>query len=861
MIGKTVSHYKILEKLGQGGMGVVYKAEDTKLRRAVALKFLSADAIGSEEAKSRFIYEAQAAAALDHPNICTVHEIDESDGQAFIVMALVEGRSLRERIASGPLKIDEALDIAIQTAEGLNEAHAKGIVHRDVKPSNLMISSSGQARIMDFGLARSAEQTKITKTGTTLGTVAYMSPEQARGDETDHRTDIWSLGVMLYEMITVRLPFKGAAEQALIYSILNEEPDPITGLRAGVPIELERIVGKALAKRADERYQHIDEMLTDLRTLKRDIGLVTTPTPVRLSVAERSVQSRKRLVWLVPICVAVMAAIAAFVATKLWQRGPELDPDRVVVATFENRTGDESLDHIGQMAADWITQGLSQTDEVNLVPTTVAMRGRGTADEGQQEMEKLLKLAEVTGAGVVVSGAYYLDSDNLQIQAKVTDAANGTLIFALEPISGSRSTPMKQIEVLQKKVMGALVSHLGLTTITGMDVHPPVYEAYREHVAGLSAFGVDFETAARHFTRAAELDSTFMSPRVFLVWSLMNLGMRAEADSLIQVLRAGQQRLTPYQRLYVEVVDTFMHHDYPEAMRFLRLLEKKSPNAGDVNILIGLVAVRTNRPQMAVEAFERFVVPEDEGSFTFDSWRYEIWANALHMLGEHQEELKVLRRAREIFPDAVLLRDEEIAAYAGLGRVDEVQRVLDECMSMSDEIWIQCAVLGQAVLELRAHGQQQEASKLMGRALTLYQDLQDEAEPSEYDRYATADMLYSVGLYDEAQDLFEKLSADHPDEMDYQGYLGCLAARRGEREEALRVSEEMGRLDRPFMFGSNTYWRACIASLLGERERAVEFLREAIAQGDRYGMLQHSDPDLDPLRDYPPFQEFMRTKE
>ncbi len=267
MIGKTISHYTILEELGEGGMGVVYKAEDLKLKRSVALKFLRPFASGSDKEKSRFVHEAQAAAALDHPNICTVHEIDEVEGQTFIAMAYIKGKSVKEKIESGPLKLDEALDIAIQLTEGLHAAHEKGIVHRDIKSANIMVAENGQVKITDFGLAKLAGQTKITKTGTTMGTVAYMSPEQARGEKIDHRTDIWSLAVVLYEMITGQQPFKGEYELAAVYSIINEEPENMANLRKGVPIELKTIVSKAMTKDVEERYQNVGELLFDLRSL------------------------------------------------------------------------------------------------------------------------------------------------------------------------------------------------------------------------------------------------------------------------------------------------------------------------------------------------------------------------------------------------------------------------------------------------------------------------------------------------------------------------------------------------------------------------------------------------------------------
>jgi len=242
MIGKTISHYKIIEKLGGGGMGVVYKAEDTKLKRPVALKFLPLDLTRDDESKKRFIHEAQAASAIQHNNICTIHEIDEtSDGQIFICMDYYEGETLKKKIARGPMPVEETIDMAIQVAEGLAKAHGKEIVHRDIKPANVMVTDDGVVKIVDFGLAKLSGKTILTKEGTTLGTVAYMSPEQTRGTDVNHRTDIWALGVILYEMLAGEQPFKGDYEQAIMYSIMNEEPDPIKKVNPAVSPELELV--------------------------------------------------------------------------------------------------------------------------------------------------------------------------------------------------------------------------------------------------------------------------------------------------------------------------------------------------------------------------------------------------------------------------------------------------------------------------------------------------------------------------------------------------------------------------------------------------------------------------------------------
>ena len=307
MIGQTISHYKITAKLGEGGMGVVYKADDTKLDRPVALKFLAPHLLRDDEARKRFEREAKAAARLDHPNICTVYEIDEAEGRTFIVMAFLEGRPLSDRIKEGPLKVPEALSVAMQTAEGLEAAHEKGITHRDIKPDNLMLmkGSRGLVKVMDFGLAQLAGGSKFTREGTTLGTMTYMSPEQAAGAETDSRTDIWSLGVVLYEMVAGQPPFRGDYDQVIVYSLMNEDPEPLTAVRTGVPKELERIVNKCLAKEPASRYQGVDELLVDLRELQKTQQAEAT----RARPAPAAAQASHRTPWLLA-GAAVLVALA-----------------------------------------------------------------------------------------------------------------------------------------------------------------------------------------------------------------------------------------------------------------------------------------------------------------------------------------------------------------------------------------------------------------------------------------------------------------------------------------------------------------------------------------------------------------------
>jgi serine/threonine protein kinase/tetratricopeptide (TPR) repeat protein len=511
MIGQTISHYRVTEKLGAGGMGVVYKAVDTRLDRTVALKFLPHDSTGDPEAKARFIHEAKAASALDHPNVCNIHEIDETgDERLFLVMACYEGETLQERIARGPLPMADALDIARQVADGLSAAHEKGIVHRDLKPANIFLTSDGLVKILDFGLAKLKELTQLTRAGTTLGTAHYMSPEQASGRGTDLRSDLWSLGVVFYEMVSGRVPFLGDHEQAIIYAILNQAPDPLTGLRTGVPLELERIITKCLAKDTGERYQSAAGFLSDLKALGRMTGVRGADRPL----SPRNI-SRARHRWLRMAAIISLVVIVGMTAWHQLRRhgGPSGEDMAIAVIDFTDLSESENRT-VGATLTSLVNIGLTENSPVRVVsPSYLADVRRRLFGSGPEPItsDQALAVARKAGASLLVTGEVVLLEDRRHILWRLTDAGSG------ENLAGGRAQCTELLRSADQLITGVL-SFWGSDVREGEDPHTPSVadittrseEAYRFFLAGLEARRqARYQDELHALGRATHVDTTF----------------------------------------------------------------------------------------------------------------------------------------------------------------------------------------------------------------------------------------------------------------------------------------------------------------------------------------------------------------
>jgi TolB-like protein/Flp pilus assembly protein TadD len=499
MIGKTFSHYRILEKLGEGGMGIVYKAEDTKLKRAVALKFLPSELTRDAESKERFIQEAQAASALDHQNICNIHEIDEtSEDQLFICMAYYEGETLKEKIGRGPLDAHEAIRIAMQVGQGLAKAHSHGIVHRDIKPANIIVTNDGVAKILDFGLAKLAGQIRLTKVSSTLGTVAYMSPEQAGGKEIDRRTDIWSLGIVLYEMLTGRLPFKGEYEQAMLYAIMNEAALPLAPIRADMPKDLQSVFDKALAKRPESRYQHIGEMLADLESCDKSLG----------GASARPIPARPRR-WAKSLLIAAAACVvlaAAIVLGRLYLFKPHETPiASLAVLPFQNLSADPEQEYFSDGMTEALIAELSKIKALRVISRTSVMRFK-------KSEASLTEIARQLNVDAIVEGSVQRVQDDVRVTAQLIRAAPEKHIWA-----DTYTQSYENILALESDVAQEIAREIRITVTpeeqerlaASRPVNPAAHEAYLKGHFHLQRYtDAEVEKAIGYLEQAIAIDST-----------------------------------------------------------------------------------------------------------------------------------------------------------------------------------------------------------------------------------------------------------------------------------------------------------------------------------------------------------------
>jgi serine/threonine protein kinase/Tfp pilus assembly protein PilF len=642
----VAGRYTIIEELGRGGMGVVYKAEDTKLKRTVALKFLPSELTHVPDVHERFTREAQAAAALDHPNICTVYEFDQADETSFISMAYIEGQSLKKKIESGPLDLEEALNIATQVAEGLEEAHKKGVVHRDIKSANIMVTDRGQAKIMDFGLARVTESSLVTQEGMTMGTVTYMSPEQARGEKVDHRTDIWSLGVVLYEMLTGKLPFRGEHEQAVVYSILKEKPEPITSIKADIPAEIEQIVSKALEKDPDKRYQQVEELLDDLKSISAGI----VPEEIKARLRKEKLRKRKRAILYAG--AAGMIIILVVLGLTLLKSPPETI-DSIAVLPLKNLTGNAEQDYFVDGVTDELIGQLAQISGLRrVISRTSVMQYKGTN-------KPLPEIARELNVDAVVEGTVYQVGDKVRVRLQLIDALPEERNLWAQTYERATTDVLAMYGEMSRAIVGEIQVKLTAEEETRLasarQVNPQAYDAYLKGQVHLGKMTpADLETALQYFELALEKDPNFALAHagVSLIWGFRNqMGLALPKEAVPQAEAAAEKAFELDSKLAevhyaLAIIKTWGEWDWKEGEKaFLRAIEL-NPNFPDARVYYSHLLMIMNRPDEALLQMEK-IMELDPFNALFQS----LYGAELLFLRRYDEAIEQCHNALRTVPN------------------------------------------------------------------------------------------------------------------------------------------------------------------------------------------------------------------
>jgi serine/threonine-protein kinase len=781
MLGRQVNQYKILEKIGEGGMGVVYKAEDTTLRRTVALKFVAPYRVTDEQRKARLLREARAAATLDHPNICTVYEVGEADGRPFLAMAFVDGQTLAAKVRNNPLSLPEFLDLAIQIGEGLKEAHEKGIVHHDIKSSNIMVSAKGQAKLMDFGIAEPERPASGIQRIEPSGTAAYMAPERARGSKGDKRSDIWSLGVVLYEMITGRLPFRGEYEAAVLYAVANEEPEPVETLNSGVPPELPRVIHKALQKDPDGRYASVAELIDHLRALRTRLDHPTWERMVS-PLGKGSLKSESsRRVWLGFALFLVMGTALAW-----WQFGGAGGSGRGAVTTERPSIAVLPLQDLSpQPDQEFFAEGMTE----ELITNLAKIRGlrvisRSSVMQYKGGNTPLPQIAAALHVGYVLEGSVAREGDRVRINAKLIDPATEQNLWA-----ESYDRPLEDILDLQREVARSIAGEVRVQLTpservrlsASQTVNTRAYENYlRGRYLGNRRTKEALDQALEYYQAVVANDPN------------SGLGYSGLAD--VYTLQAVQGMAAP-------------EDVWPKAKTAAGRALQLDDSLAEAHSAMGLI-----------HSFYEWNWDEAEREFRnslelnpSDANAHQRYAVMLSRLGRHREAIVEMQQARELDPLSITVNNAVAVCYYMARRYDDAIRQLESNVALSPSYYRTFWNLGRCYVQKQQHQQ----------ALA---NLQKARELSDNNSFMIASLAHAY-------------------------------AAAGQNQQAWQLLSELLELSKKEYVSSMSI--ALVHIGLGEKQAALTWIEKAL--GEQAGLLVwlKVDPEFDPLREEPRFQQIL----
>ncbi len=679
MIGAILSHYKILEKLGEGGMGVVYKAEDTKLRRIVALKFLPRGLEANEPERARFLQEAQAASALNHPNVCTIYDIAEHESQQFIVMEFVDGKTLRQLVPVQ--KQQTAIDYAIQIGEALQEAHSKGIVHRDIKTDNVMVNSQNRVKVTDFGLAKLKGSLKLTRTSSTVGTLAYMAPEQIEGGEVDARSDIFSFGVLLYEMLTGHLPFRGEHEAAMVYSIVNEEPVPVQDYLTDISPELVHILNRAMEKDPEDRYQFVHEMVIDLRRLKKETTRVTRQPTERVHEEPKFILSPQSKKWTKRAAYGGGGVLALIVAVALvWfliQQivGPP-EPVPIAVISFENQTGDPAYDYLRDAIPNLLTTSLEQSRYLR-VTTWERMRDL-LRQMGKQDIKAIdrdlgFELCRRDSVRALVIGSYVKAGEMFATDVKIIDVDSKKLLkSASSRGEGVASILKTQIDDLSKQIS----SGFGVPEASAASGQKPIMEvttssidAYNYFLRGREEFQkLYYQDARRFLEKAVELDTSFAMAYLNLAFVYSSLGESRLSRASYRKAFAHMDRTSRRERLRIEAAyASVVERNQEKRIEILKRLTEEFPKEKSAHQSLGQHYRQTTREyDKAIDEFQAVLSLDPNYGIALSELGY-TYLN----VGDYDKAMECFTKYAAVSPGDANPIDDMGEAYYFMGKLNQ----------------------------------------------------------------------------------------------------------------------------------------------------------------------------------------------